>query len=487
MIARQRLLPALVTLAVLMPLSACTSAPTPHAARPPSMTAGEEGAEAEDDGLAEEQEEQAEQAAQHKAGQRAAREAGTFGRTGHFRWIETPGWARAKLRTARYDDWEPSLAVDPHGGWVYQAATRYYGPRACKRCPRIAIVLRASRDGGRTWGPDRYVCPCPGQGGQYDSQIEVASDGTIYAAWLIGYTPGVTFSKSADHGKTWTDPVNLPSPRWSDKPVLGISRDGQDVYIAFNGPFHGDSYIAQSHDAGATFTSTMLADTPRYFFAGSSWVSHQGRDIVFAEDDFNQGYTGDINIDAVISHDHGHTWQTVRIDTVRRQPDCTSYGCYDGFYGSVPGLGGDDDGHLTLAYVGASVPAGPQRLYVTRSSDGGLTWDEPTALSPERANALSPTVAARGRGDVRMWWMDDRTGQLNVWYRSSEDGGLTWTAPVRLSNAIAGVRYVGRRGFREMYGDYGEIAIDRSGHTLAIWGEGPDLYGPGGAWFNRQR
>src|SRR4051812_32098348 len=100
MIARQRLLAASVTCALLVQLSGCTSATAPHAARPPSMTAGEEGAGVEEDGLEEELEEQAEQAAQHRAGQRAAREEGTFGRTGHFRWIETPGWARAHLRTA---------------------------------------------------------------------------------------------------------------------------------------------------------------------------------------------------------------------------------------------------------------------------------------------------------------------------------------------------------------------------------------------------
>jgi hypothetical protein len=82
--------------------------------------------------------------------------------------------------------------------------------------------------------------------------------------------------------------------------------------------------------------------------------------------------------------------------------------------------------------------------------------------------------------------MDDRTGRCNAWYSSSNDGGRTWSKAARISNAISGPPYVGRRGFAEVYGDYGEIAITNTGKTVATWGEGPSYFGPGGAWFNRQ-
>ena len=48
------------------------------------------------------------------------------------------------------DDWEPAIAVDPSSSYVYQATTRYGGPKACSSCSDPAIIVRASSDGGST-------------------------------------------------------------------------------------------------------------------------------------------------------------------------------------------------------------------------------------------------------------------------------------------------------------------------------------------------
>jgi hypothetical protein len=73
-----------------------------------------------------------------------------------------------------------------------------------------------------------------------------------------------------------------------------------------------------------------------------------------------------------------------------------------------------------------------------------------------------------------------------VWYRSSADGGKTWTAPVNISDASGGAVYKETDGFREPYGDYGEMGITSTGRTIAAWGEGRSYIGPGGVWINRQ-
>ncbi|MGZ8632220.1 MAG: hypothetical protein ACXWZF_14855, partial [Actinomycetota bacterium] len=93
-------------------------------------------------------------------------------------------------------------------------------------------------------------------------------------------------------------------------------------------------------------------------------------------------------------------------------------------------------------------------------------------------------------GDVRLWYMQTRGGDpnaWNVWYRESGDGGATWSDPALLSDVTSGYAYISRRGFREPYGDYGEIAITSTGKTIATWGQGMSYSGPGGVWFNRQR
>jgi hypothetical protein len=76
----------------------------------------------------------------------------------------------------------------------------------------------------------------------------------------------------------------------------------------------------------------------------------------------------------------------------------------------------------------------------------------------------------------------------NVWYRSSSNGGASWSSPVKINDAPAGASgYIDANGFGEIYGDYGEIAVTNAGKTVAIWGEGFSYTGPGGSWFNIQR
>ena len=67
-------------------------------------------------------------------------------------------------------------------------------------------------------------------------------DGSLYAAWLDGFTPGVTFRRSDDGGRSWTKPIHVDKRlAWSDKPIVAVSGDGKDVYVAFNGPTDGDA------------------------------------------------------------------------------------------------------------------------------------------------------------------------------------------------------------------------------------------------------
>ncbi|MCI0612939.1 glycoside hydrolase, partial [bacterium] len=150
--------------------------------------------------------------------------------------FERPSYVAKEFAAERvwsgHDDWEPAIAVDPSSAYVYQMTTRYTGKRPCDICRLPAIVFRSSSDGGETWGPDRFIALT--HRSQNDPQIEVANDGTIYAVFLNDFVPGIKFTKSNDHGVTWTDPIRLTGagrkPSLSDKPVLTISANGQHVY-----------------------------------------------------------------------------------------------------------------------------------------------------------------------------------------------------------------------------------------------------------------
>lgn len=406
----------------------------------------------------------------------------TAGITAPVEHIATPGWGQAQPFSTKYDEWEPAVGADPNAPYVYMLATRYGGPSACGDCPWVKIMLRVSADGGDTFGPATYLCACSGGKNQYDPEIVVADDGTVYAAMLQGYAPGVSFMKSTDHGATWTDPISFPTA-WSDKPAMVTSPDGVNVYIAFNGPSAGDAYIAQSHDSGGTWDTTKVIDTDRYTFANAGFANDSGL-VAFSENDFNQFYTGVINTFALVSTDDGATWTRQQVDVGHKQPDCTSLYCYDGYYGSIPGIAGTDDGTLLMIFNHANSRGHRQRVYVSRSTDAGATWSTPYPVSAQVVLGAFPAGVGMGQSTFRITYMDKTTGRFNTWSRESTDGGVTWGAPQRISNNTKGAAYLNTEGFREAYGDYQQIVYTSAGRAFAVWGAGPTYYGPGGVWFN---
>ena len=423
---------------------------------------------------------------------REAIESGAFGQRQPISGRPAPGWTGERLMNPKTDDWEPATAADPRAPFVYLLTTRYGRPKPCPgNCPTPYIALEISRDGGRTWTTGRPLCPCKGSG-QFDPIIEVVPNtGDVYALWMNGYN--VVFQESRDHGRTWSPPTpTWGNVAWNDKPVLATSDTGKHIYVSWNGPTGGDPWVAQSHDFGETWAQTKLVDSRRYYFAMDADVMSDGT-VVFSESSLSYSgpaasAEGRVRHHAFISRNRGDTWERIVVDVVRRGVPCTTAGCYDDFYDGHTAVSSDDDGDLVYLYDGAIEVGGPRHIYARRSLDGGRTWSQPIRLSNAGENATAPAVEARGNGDVRAWFYETNGSphRWNVWYRSSDDGGRTWSGRVLLSDANSGAGYKHPDGFREVYGDYGEIAITSRGDTFATWGEGYSWLGPGGTWFNVQ-
>jgi hypothetical protein len=274
-----------------------------------------------------------------------------------------------------------------------------------------------------------------------------------------------------------------------------MNANGEDVYVSWNGPQGGDLYIGQSHDAGRTWTQRKLTSTKRYYYAYDGRVLPDGT-VVFSES--SETYSGSTKVagsvwhHAIISRDRGATWENIVVAKGPVGEPCVAEGCSPDFYTGQTSVVSDAAGHLVFAYESPEVAGGPQRIFVKTSSDEGRTWSAAKALSVSGENATGPRLASSGNGDVRMWYMRTEHGDdpdaWNVWYRSSRDGGRTWSSAVKLNDAGGGsAGYLNGDGsFQEVYGDYGEIAVTSRGKTFAAWGEGFSWLGPGGTWFDLQ-
>jgi hypothetical protein len=450
-----------------------------------------------DEGGAEEAEEQQEKTEQrNEAFEKAKRE----GKTGQQRLAAAApatGWVGEFPFDTQWDDWEPAIATDPNAPFVYALVTRYGAPKPCSgNCPTPFIVLEVSADNGATWTEGKPLCACKGSG-QFDPIIEVVpSTGHVYALYMNGFN--VLFTKSTDHGKTWSAPVaTWGNVSWNDKPVIAMSDDGKDVYVSFNGPTGGDPWAVQSHDSGATWSQFKLVDSGRYFFAFNADVAADGTvyfsesALVYTSAGKSGGVTDTIEHHVFISRDQGATWEDKLVASVQPGVVCDAAGCTPDFYTGHTALSVDSSGGVVLLYDGATTFEGLQTVSARRSSDKGATWSAAVALSKGGENATAPAVESRGAGDVRAWYYETSGGgnddAWNIWYRRSSDGGATWTAPLKISDSPGGAAYKTAAGFLEVYGDYGEMAITNTGKTIAIWGEGISYTGPGGVWINRER
>lgn len=391
------------------------------------------------------------------------------------------------------NEWEPAIASDRFGH-VYVLYPQYGGVPGCADCSNPTMILQTSGDYGTTWASPMVIYPAGAvTGGQWDPQISVDPvDGqTVFAAWMQNNKSDIIVAKSTNFGASWTYVTADATNSATDKPILAVR--GQDVYVAYN---HAQTvWATSSHDGGATFTEVKVNQNGKlgWSLAGGGTVTPNGN-VFFAWAGYenNGGAKGDVNLYISQSANGGNTWTTKQLDTSKSPPDCSAYSCGWAFLGAQLTLTSDSAGTVYALWNAGSVAKGPERIYFSRSTDGGNTWSAKAdvSLAPAGTHHAFPAIAATGTGDVRISWMDARAAnggmdRWNVYYRSSANGGSTWTSEVDLSTYAAGFTYIFADGFRFPFGDYFEIDIDEEGTAHLVFGEGYNYDSPGSIWYTK--
>ena len=390
------------------------------------------------------------------------------------------------------DQWEPAIASDRFGH-VYVLYPEYGSISGCDECYSPTMILQISSDHGTTWGQPTLIYPPGRTQGQWDAQIVVDPiDGrTVYAAWLQNGKSDIAVGKSTDFGSTWNVVIADHTNAGTDKPILLVL--GQDVYVGYN---HAQTvFVSCSHDGGTTFTEVKVNPNGKlgWSLAGGGAITTDGS-VYFSWDGYEQngGAKGNVNLYISKSTDGGATWSTTLLDLSFAPPDCSAFGCGWAFLGPAITMTSDAAGNLYALWNAGSAPKGPERIYFSKSTDGGKTWSprRDVSTAPEGIHHNFPAIAAVGNGDVRISWMDSRAhtaqsdkDRWNVYYRSSTNGGASWSNEVDVSTFVNGVSYIFPEGFRFPYGDYFEMDIDEQGTNHLVFGEGPDYSGPGSIWY----
>ena len=388
------------------------------------------------------------------------------------------------------DQWEPAIAADRYGH-VYVLYAQYNGVPGCQECYSPSMILQISSDRGATWTAPALIYPAGAETGQWDPQIAVdPMDGkTVFASWLQNGKSDTVVAKSTDFGITWSVVTADSTQAGTDKPILAFR--GPDVYVGFN---HAQKvWVAASHDGGLTFTNSNVNPNGKlgWSLASGGTVDPNGH-VYFAWAGYtrNGGARGPVNLYVSNSSDGGATWSLTTIDVSGAPPDCSAYLCGWAYLGAQIAMTSDVAGNLYVLWNAGTVDKGPERIYFAKSTNAGSTWSSKQDISfaPTGTQHAFPAIVAGNAGDVRISWMDARNhGLWNTYYRSSTDGGASWSAEVDLSTFVEGFTYIHPDGFNFPFGDYFELDIDDRGRTQAVWGEGFNYDSPGSIWYTRGR
>ncbi len=386
------------------------------------------------------------------------------------------------------DDWEPAMAADRYGH-VYVLYKHYdvSGQTSCSSCA-LHVLLQVSNDRGQTWSAPRPIDPEPVVGGQYDSQIVVDPvDGkTAWASFLQNSKSSIAVMKSSDYGQTWSGPTIVENlQRATDKDELAVR--GSTIAVAYNAV--QKIYASVSHDGGKTWNTYLInngSTQQGWSLGGGAGIDSQGN-IYFTWAGYTQNgqAKGPVNLFVTESRDGGQTWTLTPIGVSGAPYPCSN--CGFAFLGAqmTMAIGSDDSVYLLYNSTVDQTDYAPERIYFVKSTDHGASYStrQDVSLAPQGVEHCFPAITAgASSGDVRLGWMDTRTGEWNLFYRASSNGGASWGGETQVSGYVPGYAYITSSGFGLPYGDYFQMAVDNSGSTQIAWGEANSYAGPGNIW-----
>ena len=288
------------------------------------------------------------------------------------------------------------------------------------------MTAGVSFDGGQTWQQDPIpLTTCSGglSPGTGDPWLSFAPNGDLYAVAIVWNSSSwtdrqIVVSKSADGGLHWSAPVVLPGSGVLDPPadhpsITADPANPQFVYAIWNGN-------SSKHSSAAVFTRTTDG--------GIAWET--ARAIVQTA---SQSF--------------------IQFSQIFMLPNGTLADVFE-FYAEQP-----------------NKPITFTNLQVMRSTDHGQTWSAPIngvtmtplylpngntqVVDPETGQFVldltNPSFAVDSQsGNLYAVWEDGRFSNFqynDIALSMSADGGLTWSAPIRVNQTPLNIPSLDRQAF----------------------------------------
>lgn len=73
-------------------------------------------------------------------------------------------------------------------------------------------------------------------------------------------------------------------------------------------------------------------------------------------------------------------------------------------------------------------------IFYKRSTNEGVTWESDLQITNQPTSKALPTISSTG-SSVHIVWQENRTSDVEIYYKRSTDNGVTWESDVRLTNS----------------------------------------------------
>lgn len=255
----------------------------------------------------------------------------------------------------------------------------------------------------------------------YDSEqphVLVTNDG-VFAIWTANHNgkSDVIFSQSTDGGSTFSNPINLSESTSGQSIYPQLVENNNHVYVVWQSSLSGTSTIlmTKSIDGGKIFgkpvmisDDTKLSAFPQTAVSGnnvySSWMEK-------SEDNST-------NVVFTKSADQGGSFES---------PVYLTHGVRNS---GIPKIFVDAQ-QVFLTWEDNN--KGNFEVFLSKSSNSGNSFDSPVNISTSSGESGTPQALVY-QNNIYEIWMDNTSGNYDIMFTKSTDGGKTFSKPIDVSN-----------------------------------------------------
>jgi hypothetical protein len=289
----------------------------------------------------------------------------------------------------------------------------------------MLLYINMSTANPAGWSADINLTPDDDKDSRHPS-IGIFKD-NIHVIWSDSRHYPVTnraeiyYINSTDGGKTWNPEVRLTFfDSTKDYPRMAIN--GQNIHIVWTDDRDVGStriYYKNSTDGGNTWSADKRISPL------SADASGQNPDIAIDGNKIHVVYPDADRLKYINSSDNGITWS----EPQQLTPGPIRHAAHPSI-----AINGSNIHIIWRDHYNKSGAGTAGAIFYINSYDGGLSWYEEFNLTAMDLDASYSDIAVYG-DNVHVTYCEERSGLWEIYYRRSDDNGITWTEEFTVSNS----------------------------------------------------